>query len=269
MNKLAEILHATELILKKAGFRVSKRCTSRPSCFDLVTRRGKNLVFLKVHPDIRNIPTKDASEIQAISECFSATPLFISDKTRRRPLEDDTVYSRCNVCTITLKTLEDILCHKTQPLIEAGPGGYYIRLNGDAIRKRRLVLGLSVGKLAEMLGVSRRTVYGYEKGMAKASVSAAYGLEWILGIPVAQSIDVFRSASHDTGFFATAKRIITKHCFLQVVLKKFSQFNFDAAPTWKAPFDFIAQTQSCPKRILGGVPRKSERNVDKRAEEIV
>ena len=269
MNRLVEILRTTELILKKAGFRVSKRCTSRPSCFDLVTRRGGNLVFLKVHSDIGNVSTKDASEIQAISECFSATPLFISDKTRKKPLEDDTVYSRCNVCTITLKTLEDLVCRKTQPLIEAGPGGYYIRLNGDEIRKRRLELGLSVGKLAEMIGVSRRTVYGYEKGMAKASVSAAYGLEWILGIPVAQSINVFGSAPHDTGFFATAKRIIVKHSFLQVVLKKFSQLNFDVAPTRKAPFDFIVRTPGNSRSILGGVPRKNERNVDQRAEEIV
>jgi putative transcriptional regulator len=269
MNKLAEILDATELIFKKAGFQVSERCTSRSSCFDFVTKKGEELVFVKVHHDVGNVSTKDASEVQAISECFTATPLFISGKTRKKPLEDDTVYSRCNICTITLKTLEDIICHKKQPLIEAGPGGYYVSLNGNAIRKKRLELGLSVGKLAEMMGVSRRTLYGYEKDMANASVSAAYGLEWILGIPVAQSINVFDSTSQKTGFFATARRIIIKHHFLQMVLKKFAQFNFDVAPTKRAPFDFIARDPRNSLNVVGGVPHKGEQNIDQRAEEIV
>ena len=267
--KLAQILDTTELILKKAGFQVSERCTSRPSCFDFVTRKGKKLAFVKVHSDVGNVSARDACEVQAISGCFSATPLFICDKTREKPLEDDTLYSRCSIYAITLKTLEDIVSRKMQPLVEAGPGGCYVRLNGNAIRKKRLELGLSVGKLAEMMSVSRRTLYGYEKGMAKASVSAAYGLEWILGIPVAQSIDVFESPPQDTGFFATAKRIIIKHHFLQTVLKKLAQFNFDAAPTKRAPFDFIARSPRDSLNIVGAVPHKGERNVDRRTEEIV
>jgi len=266
--KLAQMLNAAELILKKAGFQVSDRCISRPSCFDFVTRKGKKLAFVKVYSDVGNVSTRDACEIQAISGCFSAAPLFICDKTRERLLEDDTVYSRCNIYTITLKTLEDIVSRKMLPLVKAGPGGCYVRLNGNAIRKKRLELGLSVGKLAEMMSVSRRTLYGYEKGMAKASVSAAYGLEWILGIPVAQSIEVFESATQDTGFFATAKRIIVNH-FLQMVLKKFAQFDFDVAPTKRAPFDFIARSSEDSLNIIGGVPHKGERNVDRRAEEIV
>ena len=54
-----------------------------------------------------------------------------------------------------------------------------------------------------------------------------------------------------------------------MVLKKFSQLNFDVAPTRKAPFDFIVRTPGNSRSILGGVPRKNERNVDQRAEEIV
>ncbi|MDH5267470.1 MAG: helix-turn-helix domain-containing protein [Candidatus Bathyarchaeota archaeon] len=267
--KLAQILNATELILKKGGFQVSERCTSRPSCFDFVTRKRKKLAFVKVHSDIGNVSPRNSCEVQAISGCFSAISLFISDKTREKPLEDDTVYSRCNIHTITLKTLEDIVSREIHPLVEAGPGGCYVRVNGNAIRKKRLELGLSVGKLAEMMGVSRRTLYGYEKGMAKASVSAAFGLEWILGIPVAQCIDVFESAPRDTGFFATAKRIIVKHGFLQAVLKKLAQVDFDVAPTKRAPFDFIARYPGDPLNIVGGVSHKTERNVDQRAEEIV
>jgi len=155
------------------------------------------------------------------------------------------------------------------PLVEAGPGGYYIKLDGNLIRERRQELGLSVGKMAEMMGISRRTLYGYEMGMAKASVSAAYKVEWVLGIPVAQFIDVFQSNSQGAGFFAAAKRIIVKHCFLQTVLGKFAQFDFRATHTDRAPFDFIAQCSQKGLKIIGGVADKKERNIDQRTEEII
>ena len=267
--KRAEILDNTESILEKAGFQLSQRCTSRPSCFDFATQKDEKPAFIKVYANIGNVFAKDASELQTISECFSATSLIIGEKTRRKPLEDDTVYSRYNIYALTTKTLEDIVLRGMHPLVEAGPGGYYIKLDGDLIRKKRQELGLSVGKMAEMMGISRRTLYGYERGMAKASVSAAYKLEWVLGIPVVQFIDVFQSTPQGTGFLAATKRIIVKYPCLQTVLKKFAQFNFRAAHTDRAPFDFIAQCSGESLKIIGGVADKKERNVEQRTEEII
>jgi len=267
--KRAEILNTTESILEKAGFQLSKRCTSRPSCFDFAAQKGEKIAFIKVYANTGNVFAKDATELQTISECFSATPLIIGEKTRRKPLEDDTVYSRYNIYAITPKTLEDIVLRGMHPLVEAGPGGYYIKLDENLIREKRQELGLSIGKMAEMMGSSRRTLYGYERGMAKASVSAAYKLEWVLGIPVVQFIDVFQSTSQGAGFFATAKRIIVKHPFPQTVLRKFAQFNFRATHTNRAPFDFIAQCSGKGLKIIGGVADKKERNVDQRTEEII
>lgn len=266
--KRAEILDTTGSILEKAGFQLSRRCTSRPSCFDFAAQKGEKIAFIKVYANIGNVFAKDASELQTISECFSATPLIIGEKTRRKPLEDDTVYSRYNICAITPKTLEDVVLRRMHPLVEAGPGGYYIKLDGNLIRERRQELGLSVGKMAEMMGISRRTLYGYERGMAKASVSAAYKLEWVLGITVLQFIDVFQPTPQGTGFSATAKRII-KYRFLQTVLRKFAQFDFRATHTDRAPFDFIAQCSEKGLKIVGGVADKKERNVDQRTEEII
>ena len=267
--KRAEILNITESILEKAGFQQSQRCASRPSCFDLAAHKKKQLAFIKVYANIGNVSAKDASELQKISQCFSATPIIIGEKTRRKPLEDDTVYARYDIYAITTKTLEDVVLHEVLPLVEAGPGGYYIELDGNLVRKRRQELELSVGKLAEMMGISRRTLYGYERGMAKASVSTAYKLEWILGVPVAQFIDMFQFTPKNTDFFITARRIIIKHHLLQTVFRKFTQFNFRIAHTRRAPFDFIAQCSEKELKIIGGVADKKERNIDQRTEEII
>lgn len=267
--KRGEMLDLTESILKNAGFQVSERCLARASCFDFVARKEEQPVFIKTHVNIGNVSPSDASELHSISKCFSAIPLLIGDKSRRKPLEDDTVYSRYGVFAVNTKTLEDVLVRETYPLVEAGPGGYYVRLDGDKIRKKRQELGLSVGKLAEMMGISRRTLYGYEKGMAKASVSAAYKLEWVLGVPVVKSIGIFDLHPEDKGFFALAGRMIIRHSFLPKVLKKFAEIDFRVAHTRRAPFDFIAQ---CPKgklNIIGGVPDEKERNIGQRTGEII
>jgi putative transcriptional regulator len=265
--KKSEILGTTERILEKAGFKLSKRCSSRSSCFDLAAHRHKQLIFLKICADIGNTCLNDAAELQKISGCFSAAPLIIGEKTRKKPLEDDTVYTRYDVCVVTPETLEDMVLRGTHPLVEAGPGGYYIKLDGNLIRKRRQQLGLSVGKLAEMVGISRRTLYGYERGMAKASVPAAYRLEWILGAPVVQNADIFQAPEH-LCFLATARRLVMKHFLMNTVFRKFAQFNFKVTCTGRAPFDFIARCPEDEVKIIGGVAEEGERNSDKRKEEI-
>jgi putative transcriptional regulator len=246
---------------------LSQRCYSRPCCFDLAAQGKKQLIFLKIHANIGNTCLNDAAELQKISGCFSALPLIVGEKTRRKPLEDDTVYTRYDVCAITSKTLEDMLLRGVHPLVEAGPGGYYIKLDGSLIRKRRQELGLSVGKLAEMVGISRRTLYGYEREMAKASVPAAYRLEWILGASVVQTTDVFQGPER-VCFLATARRIIAKHRLLKAVFRKFAQFDFKVTSTGRAPFDFIARCPEKGLKIIGGVADVGERNVDQRIKEI-
>ncbi len=268
MNR-AEMLNATENVLKGAGFKISQRCSSRPSCFCIVARKSENLTFIKIVTDLGRISLKDALQLQAISSHFSATPLFLGETARVRQLEDDTVYSRYDIYALTLKTLEAVVAEQMLPLVEAGPGGYYIRLDGEAIRNRRMKLGLSVGKLAEQLRISRRTLYGYERDMAKASVSAVYNLEWILGIPVVRPIDVFKPMPPDVSVFSIARRLIVKNRFLRNVVKRLILCNFKVIATTRAPFDFIAESPDEKIKIIGGVTRKGETTIDARAEEIL
>jgi putative transcriptional regulator len=264
-----EMLDAAESVLKTAGFKISRQCNSRLSCFGIVARKESDLTFIKVLSDIGKISLRDALELQTISSRLSAMPLLIGDKSREKPLEDDTVYTRYSIYAVTVKTLEDVVSKRMFPLVEAGPGGYYVRLNGELIRNRRMKLGLSIGKLAEEMRVSRRTLYGYERGMAKASVSAAFNLEWILGIPLVEPIDILKPVPSEAGFFGKAKRLIVRNRFLQIVLRRLVHCNFNVSATTRAPFDFIARSPNADVNILGGVTRHGERNIDQRAQEIV
>lgn len=264
-----EILDNAESLFKSAGFHLSQRCCSRPSCFDFATRKENKIVFVKIHSNIGNVYEKDARGLAALAKFLSDSSLFICDEARSKPLEDDTVYSRYGVGVLTLKSLEDTLLKGMSPLIEAGPGGYYVKLDGEAIRRKRMEKGLSIGKMAEIMGVSRRTLYGYERGMAKASVSVAYKLEWVLGKPVVKPIDIFHYPEEVVGFLAVAKRIISESRFLQYVIRKLLQFNFLVFQTRRAPFDFVAKNPKDGVSLLGAVVNKSDQNFEVRSEELI
>lgn len=259
-----EILDSVEPLFEKADFHLSQRCQVRPSCFDFVARRKKQFVFIKAHANIDNIYEKDAGGLATLAEAFSGVPMFICERNRHKPLEDDTVYSRYNVVTVTHKTLENALLKKIKPLIEAGPGGYYVRLDGNAIRRKRLEEGLSMDKMAEVTGVSRRTLYFYERNMAKASVKTAYRLIWALGTPVVKPIDI----SH-VRLFATAKRIIGKSSFLQFVINKLLQFDFAVFQLKRAPFDFVAKNPENKTILLGVVASEKAQDFNVRREEVL
>ncbi len=268
MNR-TEILGNVESLFEDAGFHLSRRCCTKPHCFDFVARREDNLLFTKVQPNIGNIYEKDAYGLTTLSDAFHATSLFICEKTRNKPIEDDTLYMRYGVRAITLRTLEDALFQGFGPLIEAGPGGYYVKLDGEAIRKERLEKGLSIGKVAEVLGVSRRTLYGYERGLAKASVLTSYKLASILGIPVVEPLDLFQPIAKTEGFLATARRIISESRFLRFIIKKLRQFNFTVFQLRRAPFDFVARNPMNGVTLIGAIAYEEEDNFAIKTEEIV
>lgn len=263
-----ESIRATKATLKEAGFTVSQRCCSRPSCFDFAARKSKTLIFIKVQSDIGNVSPSDSLELKVISECVSAASLLISEKTREKPLENDTVYSRYNVLAVTPKTFENMVLREMYPLIQAGPGGYYVEIDAEAIKQRRHELDLSVGEMAEMMSISRRTLYGYERGMAKASVSVAYNMICILGIPIAKPINMFKkSKNQHKCFLTTAKQIITKNRLLQTISRKLARYDITAVK--KAPFDFVINFPEEKMKIIGGVTNNKERELNRRVDEIL
>lgn len=256
-------------VFAETGFRTSEKCYSRPSCFDFAARRADHIVFVKAYPSVRNASLLNACELKTLTIHLAGTALYVSEKTRDKPLEDDTVYTRYGIHTVTPKTLEDILASKAYPLVKANPGGYYVKLDGKVIRDRRRKLGISISKISEMTGLSRRTLYGYEKNMGKASVSVAYKLEWIMGVPLVQPIDIFQQTPEAQGFLATARLFLKRHLETHSIIRKLMQLNFSIVHTKRAPFDFIAKPPEEKINIIGGIMNKKEKNAERRTEEIL
>jgi putative transcriptional regulator len=254
--------------LKEVDFQVSQICCSRPSCFDFAARKYDKTILVKVNSDVDTFSAQSARELKVIAGRVSAASLLISQQTHGKPLEDDTVYSRNGILVVTEKTIKNIALQKANPLIYAGPGGYSVEVDGVLVEKRRKELGLSIGKLAAMIGVSRRTLYGYERGMAKASVKSAYKLAETLGIPVAKPVNVLeRTRKQRQCLLMKAKQAILGKGLLQKVLRKFTFC--DISPVHKAPFDFVMSVPNGRRIIVGAVVVQGESNLDNRLGEIL
>ena len=256
------------IAFKEAGFQVSQVCCSRPSCFDFAARKDDKTVLIKIYPDVDAFSQRDSRELRIIAGCVSAAALVIGKKTHDRLLEDDTVYSRYAVYVVTEKTIKNIAFQTGEPLINAGPGGYFVEVDGSLVEKRRKEMGLSIGKLSEMIGVSRRTLYGYERSMAKASVSSAYNLAKVLGVPVAKPVDVLaKTRKQRVCLLVKARRALAGQALLNKVFRKFALC--DISPVQKAPFDFVMTVPDENCLIVGGVAANDEEYLDARAEEIL
>lgn len=254
--------------LKEAGFQISQVCCSRQSCFDFAARKNDTAVLVKVMSDVDTFSPHGARELKVIADRFSASSLLISQQAHGKPLEDDTVYSRNGIFVVTEKTIRNIALRTANPLIYAGPGGYSVEVDGELVERRRKELGLSIGKLAVMIGVSRRTLYGYERGMAKASVKSAYKLAETLGVPVAKPINVLeRKRKHQQCLLMKARHAFIRKVILQKVLKKFA--SCDISPVYRAPFDFILNIPRSKRVIVGSVAARDESCLDKRIEEVI
>jgi predicted transcriptional regulator len=104
--------------------------------------------------------------------------------------------------------------------------------------------------------------------MAKASVTAAYNLIYILGFPVAKPINVFeRSREQRKCFLSAAKSAIAKSRLIQKIFRKFARCHVTAVK--KAPFDFVITVPEEKTRIIGGVAINKEQELNKRVDEIL
>jgi putative transcriptional regulator len=112
--------------LKETGFQVSQLCCSRPSCFDFAAKKDDKKVLIKLHADVDYFSRRDSRELRIIAGNIGAAAIVISKKTHDNPLEDDTVYSRYAVHVVTEKTIKNIANQTGYPLVNAGPGGYFV-----------------------------------------------------------------------------------------------------------------------------------------------
>ncbi len=185
-----ELINTTRAILAKAGFDISAALTIRGICFDVVARLDRRVLIVKILSNVDAFSKDNASEMKTLAEALGATPLVVGERSSSGDLEPGIVYSRFNISIVSNETLADLLLEDSPPFIFAAPGGLYVKLDSEVLKQAREARGMSLGAMAEVAGVSRRTIQMYEAGMG-AMIDAALRIEESLGVPIIEPIDPF------------------------------------------------------------------------------
>lgn len=188
----ADLIEAVRATMARAGFSVSERCDLRPVSFDLVARRDKDLLILKVLTNVDALSEPIAQEMKVLCKFLDARPILVGLRAGTGELEEGVVYARHDIPIVTPETLEGYVLHGDAPVIFAAPGGFYVHIDADALRAARETQALSLGVVAQIAGVSRRAIQMYEEGMS-ASIDAAMRLEAFLQRDLIRPLDPFHS----------------------------------------------------------------------------
>lgn len=200
------------------------------SCFDLVARKRLLLLLLKVLINIDGFTGEQAEEIKKVASTILASPLVVGLKSKHEYLEEDVVYERHGIPVIAPETLRNMIVEDIYPEVFADRGGYFVQVDGDAIKEAREKENLSLKDLATHAHVSRETIYKYEHGMVRACPETVITLENVLNMKITLSVDIFK--------IPESEKIKT----MDSTPRELSQLGFGVIPTNKTPFDAIAKS---------------------------
>ncbi|MFB6354679.1 MAG: transcriptional regulator [Halobacteriales archaeon] len=230
-------------MLEDAGFTVSDRCAIRPKSFDVVARRGQDLLLLKILGNIDAFDGPTGIEMRRLGRFLDGTALVIGLRTRDKELEPGVVYVRHGVPVLSPDTAYNLFVEDVEPLIYAAPGGLYVTIDGDVLAERRQERGWSLGRLASELGVSRRTISKYEDGM-DASVEVAMHLEELFGGDLTEPLDVFDGADAVRDEQATDLDEPPDDPDDSSMVSVLTHLGFVVHPTVRAPFKTVSEDEA-------------------------
>jgi putative transcriptional regulator len=226
-------------MLQDAGFLVSDRCAIRPKSFDVVARRGDDVLLVKILGNIDAFDATTGEEMRRLGTYLGGTPVVVGVNTRDEELEPGVVYFRHGVPVLSPDTALDLFVENVPPLIYAAPGGLYVNIDGDVLADEREDRGWSLGRLAEELGVSRRTVSKYEDGM-NASIEVAAQLEELFTGDLTSPVEVLEGAE-DVRDSEPTPDDPDADPDDEMMVTVMTRAGFDVHPALRAPFKAVGE----------------------------
>lgn len=253
------MIEAVRSVLAKSGFFVSRPLAMRGISFDVVARRDDTLLIIKILSNVDAFSKDNAEEMLTLAEALGASPLLVGERSGSGEIDESIVYSRFGVPIISLTTLSDHLLEGVPPFIFAAPGGLYVKLDSDMMKRLREERSISLGTLAEIAGVSRRTIQMYENGMG-AMIEVAIRLEEFLNQPIVMPVDPFHHCAVKPKDKESSPPASTD-LFGTEVFQQLMRMGFSIVTTARCPFEALSKERNIV--ILTGLGRDENKLKEK------
>lgn len=220
--------------LTSKGFKVSDPELDGFVSFDLIARRESERFVLKVLQNVDTFKSVNAMEIIRLSNITSSVAVVIGERAGNGDLQHGVVYYRHHVPILSFRTFMDYIEGDT-PYVYSGPGGFYVPIDGEALRKAREEVGYSIGFVSNRVGISRRSISLYETGSA-ATVDVFLKLENLLMKDIRKRVDMLNVATE----IMEEKGQAFANSFIEEVFNIMMKGGYDFHSMKRSPFDAIA-----------------------------
>lgn len=215
---------------------------------DIITRTKDNKKILAKASSERNIK-EEILDLKKFALIAGGLPLVITEEA-----EEDIAIDKGKVFGISLEGFERIL-NGEKIFIYRTRGGIFVKIRPEVLRRKREEMNYSMGDVAKMLGVSRKTIYDYENGESDVSIEIAEKLVDIFGPEIIG--DICNSKLEDSDI---------EHEEDHKVLKILKSAGFRAALLKFTAIDIIASDEK-NNRIAITIEPKKQVNSDKKIKE--
>ena len=254
------LINVVERILQKSGLKVA-RVELRGGCLDLAASGLFTLLFIKVVTNIDTVTEEQADDLKRLAKLFGASPLIVGLRTKNSEIEEGVIYERFGIYALNPATLYRALVEGELPAIFAERGGLYVRVNGELLRMLREKHGYSVGELASLLGVSRKSLLNYERNEQAVSLDVALRMEELFDEPIAEPIDVLRAKVD-----AKLKPAEPETPLERDVFERLKELGMGVVKVKRAPFNALSREDEVT--LLTGVDERKTRSTVRRAEMV-
>jgi putative transcriptional regulator len=265
-----ELISRIRETLARSGFYVSDPHNIRSISFDIIARRDKQLLIIKALSNIDSLSSDDAEELRILASALSGNPMVIGLHSSAGKLDDGILYSRFGIPIISEATFHEHMLEGVPPFVYAAPGGLYVRLDGEVLKRIRQDRNISLGALAEIAGVSRKAIQMYESGMG-AMIEIAAKIEEFLNEPIVMPLNPF---SYTKDVARTLRTFDDFEGLNKDVFEMLKEIGYSVVPTIRCPFDALASeedvllltgvennpsTTARKARVVGNISRVTEK----------
>jgi len=240
-----------ELLVKRSlEYSMINYPDKREKSIDLIAvNKNNNRIVVKILRSKKVAKIKP--DLQNVAKIGIGIPIMIDDTTEQEVIND-----KGNVFEMNVNTFEKILDGEKVFLYKTR-GGIFVKINSKELKKRREEMGLSLGEIAQSLGVSRISIYEYEKEDSYVSIDIAEKLVEIFGEDILGDIlNNFRvydinSEAENSMSSTTSSKIISKlsEKGFKIVSMNFTAVDIIASKEEKKMF-FSLETESTSKSLI-------------------
>lgn len=220
--------------LESKGFRVSDPELDGFVSFDLMARRDTDRFVVKVLQNVDTFKSLNAQEILRLARITSSLAVVVGERAGNGELQRGVVYYRHHVPILSVRTFFDYV-EGDVPFVYSGPGGFYVPIDGEALRLAREELGYSIGYVSNRIGTSRRSISLYENGSA-ATVDVFLKLEELLMEDIRKHMDMLHT--YDEAVIEHINEF--SNSFIEEVFNIMMRGGYDFHSIKRSPFDAIA-----------------------------